>query len=117
MDFIKDFIASYGSTILYTVITAIASYIGFALKKLYAKYIDDKTKKDVARTCVRAVEQLYTDLHGREKLDMCIESIAQMLTEKGITATDIEIRMLIEAAVNEFNNSFGGTDKDTAKGE
>lgn len=33
-----------------------------------------------------------------------------MLGEKGIAITDIEIRMLIEAAVNEFNQSFGGTD-------
>ncbi len=36
-----------------------------------------------------------------------------MLNEKGITITDIEMKMLIEAAVGEFNNVFGTPDEDT----
>lgn len=59
------------------------------------------------KTCVRAVEQIYTDLHGEEKLNKCIEAASAMLGEKNIVITDIEIRMLIEAAVNEFNKKFG----------
>lgn len=110
MNFVNEFISMYGTTILYSILTAIAGYIGIVVKNLYEKYINDKTKKDVVNTCVRAVEQLYTDLHGQEKLDKCIESVSAMLGEKGITITDIEVRMLIEAAVNEFNQSFGGTD-------
>ncbi|MBQ6552283.1 MAG: phage holin family protein [Clostridia bacterium] len=106
MDFIHDFINTYGATILYTVLTALAGYIGIVVKNIYNKYVNDKTKKDVVQTCVRAVEQIYTDLHGREKLDMCLENASQMLAQKGIEITDIELRMLIEAAVNEFNNGF-----------
>lgn len=102
----NEFINTYGATILYSILTAIAGYIGIALKNLYTKYINDKTKKDVVKTCVQAVEQIYADLHGEDKLNKCIESVASMLGEKGIAITDIEIRMLIEAAVNEFNQSF-----------
>lgn len=40
-----------------------------------------------------------------------------MLGEKGITITDIEIHMLIEDAVNEFNNSFINGSKDEKDGE
>lgn len=107
MALISDFISTYGSTILYSILTAIAGYVGIVFKNLYAKYINDKTKKDVVKTCVQAVEQIYTDLHGEAKLNKCIESASEMLGEKGITITEIEIRMLIEAAVNEFNKSFG----------
>ena len=103
---IKEFINTYGATILYTVLTAIAGYVGIALKNLYEKYINDKIKKSVVKTCVKAVEQIYADLHGDEKLDKCIESVSAMLGEKGITITDIEIRMLIEATVKEFNSNF-----------
>lgn len=106
MSILNEFIATYGTTILYSILTAVAGYIGIVVKNLYEKYINDKTKKDVVNTCVRAVEQLYTDLHGQEKLDKCIESASAMLGEKGIAITDIEIRMLIEAAVNEFNDGF-----------
>lgn len=108
MNIINEFITSYGSTILYTILTAIAGYLGIVVKNLYTKFINDKTKKDVVKTCVKAVEQIYTDLHGEDKLNKCIESVTMMLGEKGITITDIEVRMLIEAAVNEFNKSFNG---------
>lgn len=101
-----EFINQYGTQILYTVLTAIAGYIGIVVKNMCQKFINDKTKKDVAKTVVRAVEQLYKDLHGEEKLTKAIESASEMLLEKGITITDLEIRMLIEAAVAEFNDAF-----------
>lgn len=104
---INEFITTYGATILYSILTAIAGYIGIAIKNLYTKYVNDKTKKDVVHTCVQAVNQIYKDLHGEEKLAKCIDSVSAMLCEKGITITEIEIRMLIEATVNEFNNTLG----------
>lgn len=102
----KDFVQNYGATILYTIVTAVASYIGIVLKNLYKKYINDQTKKDVVATCVKAVEQLYTDIHGEDKLNKCMESVADMLEEKGITVSETEMRMLIEATVNGFNGGF-----------
>ena len=115
MEFIKLFISEYGTTILYAVLTALAGYIGIFAKKLYTKYVNDKTKQAVAKTVVQAVEQIYKDLHGEEKLNKALEAASEMLAEKGITITDLEMRMLIEAAVAEFNNAFEktGTDIDT----
>ena len=106
MEFIKLFISEYGTTILYAVITAIAGYLGIVVKQLYTKYVNDKTKQAVAKTVVQAVEQIYKDLHGEEKLNKALESASEMLAEKGIAITDLELRMLIEAAVAEFNNAF-----------
>lgn len=114
MNIIHEFITTYGATILYTILTAIAGYLGIVVKNIYQKFINDKTKKDVVKTCVKAVEQIYTDLHGEEKLNMCIDSVVSMLGEKGITITDIEVRMLIEAAVAEFNDAFGKAEETTA---
>lgn len=106
MSIFEEFMSSYGTTIIYAVITAIAGYIGVVVKNIYNKYINDKTKKDVVKTCVNAVEQLYKDLHGEEKLNKCIEYVTKMLDEKGITITELEIRMFIEAAVREFKYAF-----------
>ena len=118
MEFIKLFISEYGTTILYAVLTALAGYIGIFAKKLYTKYVNDKTKQAVAKTVVQAVEQIYKDLHGEEKLNKALEAASEMLAEKGITITDLEMRMLIEAALAEFNRAFEkeGTDgiEDTA---
>ena len=112
MDFIKLFISEYGTTILYAILTALAGYIGIVAKRLYTKYVNDKTKQAVAKTVVQAVEQIYKDLHGEEKLNKALEAASEMLAEKGITIIDLEMRMLIEAALAEFNRAFEKEDTD-----
>lgn len=104
--FFTEFINAYGMEILYAIITAIAGYVGIVVKNLYQKYVNDSTKKAVVKTCVQAVEQIYTDLHGQDKYNKVVESASEMLCEKGITITVIELKMLIEAAVGEFNKVF-----------
>jgi hypothetical protein len=101
-----EFINQYGLQIMYAIITAIAGYIGIAVKNLVTKYINDKTKKDVAKSAVKFVEQVYKDIHGEEKLAEALVAASEMLAEKGITVTDLELRVLIEAAVAEFNEAF-----------
>lgn len=104
---LAEFINQYGTTIMYAVVVAIAGYFGTVAKNLYTKYLNDKTKQAVAKTVVRGVEQIYKDLHGEDKLDKALEAASEMLAEKGIAVTNLELRMLIEAAVGEFNISFG----------
>jgi hypothetical protein len=101
-----EFINEYGTTILYTLVTAIFGYLGLVVKNLATKYLNDKTKRDVAKTVVNAVEQIYKDLNGEEKLDCALAAAAEMLAAKGITVGDLELRMLLEAAVAEFNDVF-----------
>ena len=103
MYIMREFISQYGTMILYAVLTATAGFLGTQIKRLYERYVTDKTKKDVVKTCVKAVEQLYKDIHGEEKKQKAVESITEMLAEKGISITELEINMLIEAAVAEFN--------------
>ena len=103
MYIMREFISQYGTMILYAVLTATAGFLGTQIKKLYESYVTDKAKKDVVKTCVKAVEQLYKDIHGEEKKQKAVESITAMLTEKGISITELEINMLIEATVSEFN--------------
>lgn len=101
-----EFINQYGMEILYAIITAIAGYIGIVVKNLCTKYINDKTKAAVAKTAVQYVEQVCRDLHGEEKLNEALSAASEMLAEKGIIVSDLEMRVLIEAAVAEFNNAF-----------
>lgn len=104
-----EFINQYGMEILYAIITAIAGYVGIVVKNLFTKYINDKTKAAVAKTAVQFVEQVYKDLHGEEKLNAALDAASEMLNEKGITVSQLEMRVLIEAAVAEFNNAFNKT--------
>lgn len=110
MDFLKTFISEYGTAILYTILTGVFAYLGIRVRALADKYFTDKTKRDVAKTVVQAVEQTYKDLHGEEKLDRALVAASEMLAEKGIAVTGLELRMLIEAALAEFNKAFNKKD-------
>jgi hypothetical protein len=104
-----EFFNEYGMQILYTVVMAIAGYVGIVVKNLVTKYLNDKTKRTVAKTAVQFVEQVYKDLHGEDKLNQAFAAASEMLAEKGITVSDLEMKVLLEAAVAEFNNAFNKT--------
>lgn len=85
---------------------AVTGFLGFIGKKiidfLQEKY-DIHIKKETVETCVKAVEQLYQDLQGVEKLERCKTNVIQMLNQKGIEISELELDMFIEAAVAELN--------------
>lgn len=101
-----EIFATYVLPVIAAALTALAGYLGSQVKGLCQKYINDKTKENVVRTCVKAVEQLYHDLGGPEKLKKAQEGIAEMLNEKGIPITELEMNLLIESVVAEFNYGF-----------
>lgn len=103
MNVFKQFLNDYGASILYTIITALLGYIGLVVKGLLTRFANDKSKKDIVATCVRAVEQIFKDLHGEEKLNKAIEYVVYILDQKGIKASAEEIYMLIESAVKDMN--------------
>lgn len=109
MEILKEIINTYGMEIIGAILTALAGVVGLAVKKLATRYVNTEIKKSVARTVVQGVEQIYHTLGGPEKLAKALEAAAAMLAENGIYVTDLELRMLIEAAVGEFNDVFNSS--------
>lgn len=103
---IAEFIDTYAVQLMYAALVAIAGWLGAVAKKLATRYINTKLKKDLAKTVVQFVEQVYNDLHGEEKLNAALAAFSEMLMEKDITVSEIEMRVLLEAAVAEFNGAF-----------
>lgn len=102
----EQFINIYGMEILTAILGIIGTVLGFVLKNLAKKFLDDNTKITIATLCVQFVEQVYKDLHGEDKLSAALERAAILLEEKGIKFSVIEMETLIEAAVAEFNEAF-----------
>ena len=106
MELFNEFMAQYGLELIGTLLLAIAGALGLIIKNLATKYLNDKTKQAVAKIVVQGVEQVYTELHGEEKLDAALEMFEDLLAEKGITCSALEMRILLESAVGEFNKVF-----------
>lgn len=102
----QQFISEYGTILLYTIVSALFGYLGIVAKKLYEKHINTKEKQKVAEDVVRFTEQVYKDLHGEEKLEKALEAAAEILSEKGIRCSELELRVLIESALASFNEAF-----------
>ena len=103
---ILETIQPYILEIIAAILTGVASFIGMKVKKVYEDHINTKTKKDVVDTTVKYVEQVYKDIHGAEKLEKAKEKALEWLNEKGITISDTELEILIEASVNGFKNGL-----------
>lgn len=94
-----------GKAILYALGIAL-SVLGFYAKNLISRYLNDKTKRSVAKTVVSAVEQLYKDLDGTEKYSKAVRRVKELLDARGITIGELEVKMLIEAAVNDLKSNL-----------
>lgn len=95
----NEFISAYGLPIIGSIITAVLGWVGIQIKALYERYVNTKEKQAVCKTVVAAVDQIYKDLGGEEKLDKAIEAASDMLNARGIACTELELRMLLESAV------------------
>lgn len=106
MDIIKEFIQNYASELILAALTAIAGFLGTAFKKAYEDSNEDKKKKEVIANVVKSVEQVYKNIHGTAKLEKAMATASQMLAQKGIEITDLELVVLIESVLCEFNDAF-----------
>ena len=100
------FVYTYGPTLVGALLCAIMGSLGFAAKRLYEKRINTEEKKSIARTVASYVQQVWKDIHGPEKMAKALETASALLKKKNIDFDAAEMRVLIEAAVAEFNDAF-----------
>jgi len=100
------FIYCYGTQILTAILCAIFGCVGYALKRLCTRYINDNTKIAIARIAAQFAEQVWNTLHGAEKMKKALETAEALLKKKGIDFDAEEMEVMIEAAVAEFNEAF-----------
>lgn len=103
--------SNYFTQIILILLLALASFLGAQIRGLYNKYVTTEIKKNVCKTAVLFVEQVYRDIHGQEKLEQAMKKASEMFAEYGITVSDAELITMLEAAVREFINSFNNGEK------
>lgn len=103
---LEYFMYAYGNQIALAILTAIFAGAAVVAYKLARKYLDTETKRKVAKIVVVAVEQVWKALHGEEKMAKALEYAATLLRKYGIKFDADEMRLLLEAALGEFNKVF-----------
>lgn len=103
---ILEIINMYGTEIIGGLLVVLFGIFGMVAKRITERVLDTPMKQQLAKLVVQFVEQAYKHLHGEDKLDAALMALAGLLAEKKINASADEMRILIEAAVAEFNEVF-----------
>lgn len=106
MDVLMDGLVQFVLALLGGVLTYFATKIGAFFGKMLKSREEDKILQEVAKTCVYAVEQMYREHGGEEKLLKALEMGEKLLEEKGIRVKMETLRCLLEAALSEAKGAF-----------
>lgn len=101
-----DFTKEYGLEIIHSILMGVLSYIALDIKKVYKKYIQDKTKKEVVDRVCNYVDEIYPNSTGEDKLNIAIENAREILNEKGITISDLELKVLLHNSIHIVKNKL-----------
>ncbi len=80
---------------------AAISYVGIYIKKFLDNTYKFLVKKETVNIVCKAVEELYSECSGEEKLEKAMSIALEMLQDKNIKVGDLELRMLIECCIYE----------------
>ena len=103
---LTEIVNLYGAQIFGTILLALFGIFGMMAKGMAERFLDTPLKRELAKIAVQFVEQTCKTLHGEDKLSAALTALSGLLAEKHISATESEMRILLEAAVAEFNNVF-----------
>lgn len=107
-----EFMEQYGLSLIGAILTAILGFLGIVAKNMAQKWLDTKEKKQIAEQVVLFVEQVYKALGGQEKLKIALDAAREMLAERGIVYSELEMRVMIESVLARYNGVFWGGHKD-----
>lgn len=102
----ETFMNVYAAKIIFAIAVFVAGIIGNEMRKLYKQHINTEEKERVAELSALYVEQVFTLLHGWEKMNKALETARIMLDTRGIAFDLNEMKVLIEAVVGSFNDAF-----------
>lgn len=96
----------YAFQLLFLIVCAIAAAFGYGCRKIYKRHINSQEKEAVAFSAAAFVEQTFKNLHGYDKLMKAMETARVLLEKRGIKFSADEMKILIVAAVGQFNDAF-----------
>lgn len=109
----RDQICKAALELVTAAVLALFGWLGVQAKELYKRYVNTDIKRSVVWDTVQYVEQVCKNIHGKDKLYKAMEKAEQILQEKGIPITKLELMTLIESAVKTMNDNFSKPDEGT----
>ena len=101
-----DFTKDYGPTMIHSIVMGIFSYVVLDIKKIYKNHIEDKIKKEVVDKVCIYIDEIYPEIDAENKLKMAISNSREMLKEKKIDISNLELEVLLHNSIYIKNNKL-----------
>jgi len=108
MEWIGEVMVELVFGFLSVIFTVLAGRLGVAAKRWMTEKSRSETTKELAKSCVQAVEQMYQSAKGEEKMAEAICLLSGFLRERGIEISPEEIRIRLESALCEMKKGYQG---------
>jgi len=99
-------------TLLSVLLSGVVGWATLKVKTYFQDKVDTDTKKAIIKDTVLYVQQVYEKLDGTEKLKKATETAIEWLNSKNVSITEVEVRILIEAAIMEAKNAWNSEPKE-----
>ncbi|MBR4288427.1 MAG: phage holin [Clostridia bacterium] len=106
MEWMKEILFDVIFALLGVVLTGVVTWLGTLAGKLWREKADDIWVRNLAGTCVQAVEQMYRDRNGEEKISLAMEMCENFAKARGISVSSEQIRVFLESALAELKDAF-----------
>lgn len=98
----QEIITTYLIPALFTILTGVVAWLGNKIKSLIEEKVQNEKVKEIINDVVKYTEQTSKELTSTEKFNKAMEEASEWLNSKGITISEMELKIMIEAAVNAF---------------
>lgn len=105
---IIEMLTVYAPQLMQTALYFIAGILAILAAKYVKPLLQNKVVKVLAKNAVLFVEQTVKDLHGDDKLNEALKALSLQLAKWSIKISAEEMKVMLEAAVAEFNGVFNG---------
>lgn len=102
IDILQEIVSTYLIPAAITAIGGFITWIGAKIKKIYEEKVKSEEVKHIVTNVVKYVERTMKSAKGEEKFAEALKQVSEWLSSKGIEISDVEMKLLIESAVNEL---------------
>lgn len=90
------------------VITALSGFVAWLcakIKTIYEEKVKNEAVKQIVEDVVKYVERTLTNEENTAKYNQAVELATEWITSKGYTISAMELKLLIESAVNNLDKT------------
>jgi intergrase/recombinase len=102
IDILQEIVSTYLIPAVITALGGFITWIGTKIKKIYEEKVKSEEVKHIVYNVVKYVERTMTSAKGEEKFNEALKQVSEWLGSKGIQISDVEMKLLIESAVNDL---------------